>query len=1309
MVHIAEELVSRARNLDVETGTVKRSCAIAVENVKQHVGSLSPKYEEAKTWAKNVHHDQTYILDNWDKSLDKLQYLPAMKELGSCLYGVRESQNRATEPGNAGLTLNDFEDPTANKRSVRIANDAARRFAERVDDLENLFEDVAHDADEIVSNFDQEMTLSNSDIGDQAGSLMEEVEVVAKKISTDHEHVSRLPNTDKSNKELSKTASLHTRNFVPALQQTHDDIHQLLLRTVERKNSIMAAAVQYMQKVSIIESTIAQVHSQLADLDVDDNDGQAFEVLDLVMKLPSTYGSLLIECVRRREWAEKITSDSSVLLEEMATIRDEEAKRRSRWAKSMGDTVHMSSVDDMAIGIDINLQSRKENWPSVNRENVEDFLDSLRAAGGFEETIKAMEDLKKGLDTPTKQQIKRAKAFKNGSIHDASPASPSLLLRRNDDVVRSLESDKSKLEDRVKSYESRVRKLEDLLHRQTQTSRPPSSHTVAAGLGFGSERQTSSPVPNLAMPLSKVQDIPSRASSVSSRKVVAINESEEKSLNQRVIALESEIAVMQKQAASNVKNEDELRSQVQEAVSTKEDLLNNMEAQQREFDTERRLIEGENGKLKIRLEEFEDEMDKMLESREHDPRVQQLEKELEKVRKDCAVEVEKAQGQVEFLKNDYTMQREKANTMERQVRDLDEEVADLSTRLQKRDLSAATNHRSLRTVMSRLSKDSVAPADLDSLVETVEELSKQSQEHLAEIEIALATVRADNVTLDDKLGRQTHEIHELKDKISANEMEVFSLREDIAKHKRDHASLQSELETERNEHSELRLRFATGETDAASLRTLVGEKEAAIAKLNGQIAGAEADSQRLERAVADSEAHSASLRAASDERVADLQAQIAALSKFEKAHNALASDIADRTRRAEEVSARLYTLKNTMGRVLEQVGYSVTKQDDTLTIQRVSKTATSSTLIDGSSSMMRSVSTPAPSKSLFDTATSSSLTNWPSSSRTSQPADFANFMSDISSLPLEAFSEAIIKRVKDADHTSRKYVKEARAYREKYRRIQSETHDKITIRAFKEGDLVLFLPTRNQATGAWAAFNIGYPHYFLREQESHRLPGRDWLLARISKIESRVVDLSKSINGLRPQNSAIAGGGDTASDGGASIDDENPFELSDGLRWYLMDATEEKLGAPMTIGSSKSTVAAANVDAQGSMGNNQKKGTADGEGEATVKLRGSLDSRRSSTNSKASINIPTAGNARPSTATSLEERLSLAASGKGGDHQPPESLKPPPSHTSSIPPPDATQPKRHSGLRHSSSQEPPPPPPHGPADSSVRNDLLFGP
>lgn len=1284
MVEIARDLVERIKITEAETNIVKRGGKIAVNNVKQHLGSLRPEYEDAKIWAENVKQDQVYILDNWDHGLEKLKRLPAIKELGSCLQTGGSSQ-----APDAGLTLRDFEDPATTRESCNIARETARRFADRIDDLEHSFDDVAQDASDVIDNFDQDSALSDSDAGDQARRLMEEVEVVAKKINADYENVLRLPETGKSLKDLSRTALLHTRNFIPTLRQTHAEIHQVLLRSVEGKNRAVAAAVHYMQKVSIIESMMTQVHSQLADLDLDDKEEQAFENLNLVMKLPSTYGSLLIECVRRREWADKVMSDSSVLLEELATIRDEEAKRRSKWAKNMGDTVHMSSIDDLAIGLDINLQSEKHKWPSVGREHVQDFLVSLGAAGGFEDTIRDMEALMKSLDAPTKHQAKRAKAFKNGSVHDAMPVRQSLLLHR-DDYVRSHEADKSKLEDRQKANESRIRKLEDLLHRQTQTSRPPSSHAFAPGLGYGPERQTSTPIPNFNTPLPKTQDAPSRASSVASRKVTN-NEPEDKALAQRIVSLEGELATMQQQAASKAKSEENLKLQVQDAVSTKEDLLSNLEAQQREFDAERRLIEGENSKLKIKLEEFEDEMDKMLESREQDPRVNHLEKELEKVRKDSAAEIEKAQGKVDFLRNDYTMQREKANNLERQVHDLDEEVAQLSTRLQKRDMSAATNHRALRTVMFRLSKDSVAPEDLDSLVETVEELAKHSEDHLVEVEKALETVRGDNAASDIRIRIQTDEIHDLEEKVAASDMEVFSLREEIARQNRDQASLQSELETERSEHGQLRSRFAAGEADAESLRALIAEKEAAIAALNGRIAGTEANTQHLERAAAQSEAELDALRATLDREGAKNQAEVAEMSNLQKAHDTLASDMSDRAKRAEEVSARLYSLKNAMGRILEQVGYTVTKQDDTLTFQRVSKaTASSTVLSDPSSSMTRSVSSPIPSRSFFENATSSSLTQWPSSSPTSQSAHFANFMSDISSLPVEACSEAIIKRVKDADYTSRKYVKEARAYRDKYRRIQSETHDKITIRAFKEGDLVLFLPTRNQVTGAWAAFNVGYPHYFLREQESHRLPGRDWLLARISKIESRVVDLSKSMNGTRQHNSTIVPG-DAASDGGVSFDDENPFELSDGLRWYLMDATEEKLGPPMTIGSSKSTIAATNVDAQGSMGN-KKKGSGDGGGEATVKLRGSLDSRRSSVNSR--TGVPAVAGTRPSTATSLEERL---AAGKGSGERLPDTLEPQNPAAA-----ESSQPKHQSSLRHSSSQEPA-------EQEPVRSDLLWGP
>ena len=103
------------------------------------------------------------------------------------------------------------------------------------------------------------------------------------------------------------------------------------------------------------------------------------------------------------------------------------------------------------------------------------------------------------------------------------------------------------------------------------------------------------------------------------------------------------------------------------------------------------------------------------------------------------------------------------------------------------------------------------------------------------------------------------------------------------------------------------------------------------------------------------------------------------------------------------------------------------------------------------------------------------------------------------------------------------------------------------------------------------------------------------------------------MNGVAPDRRSLGDASD-----GASLEDENPFELSDGLRWYLLDAVEEKPGAPATPGLAKSTVASAHVDAKGSI--RLKRPTE----ESTVAqtLSKSLDSRRDSSNSKRGTPTP---------------------------------------------------------------------------------------
>lgn len=423
--------------------------------------------------------------------------------------------------------------------------------------------------------------------------------------------------------------------------------------------------------------------------------------------------------------------------------------------------------------------------------------------------------------------------------------------------------------------------------------------------------------------------------------------------------------------------------------------------------------------------------------------------------------------------------------------------------------------------------------------------------------------------------------------------------------------MRNEFADAQSELRNLRAKFAAGETGSEALKERVSQEERKVAELIEKIAVADSNTKSFEQEIAIWK---------------DKVQNLAVEAKQWKDR----LDI--RGVRAKDLSQRLLSQNNRVIRILEQMGYSVTRQEDQLVIQRASKVNASTILIgDGSMSMHRSLSGQSSTQHYFNPADLDTLYWMTDSDGASEDIKFRNFITTLSRLDVETTADMIAKRYKDVENMARKYQKDSRAYREKSHRLQSEAHDKIAYRSFKEGDLALFLPTRNQATRPWAAFNVGAPHYFLREQDIHKLQTRDWLLARISKVEERVVDLSRSLsNGNHSHNPPI--GMDRrsinteASDHGSSksVDDENPFELSDGLRWYMIDASEEKPGiAPvLTPGLGKSTVASTNVDAKGSIqlikeGKKVRDASRSSSAAmATKTLSESLDSRRSSSNSK---------------------------------------------------------------------------------------------
>ena len=1190
---------------------VTRAARVALGNLQNHVGNIQHRYEGTRRWAQDTLRDHKRVLDDWQSSLKTVQQIPTRKNFAFLKQPSPPTRFAADEADGGTGTLDEYLSARDVEDAAQKLGAASATFAANVRDLADTMRDLVSDTAILEENLNPESSSQQ----EEAGSLFEEVETLAKRISSDYEDMLRLQDTPKSVATASKKALLHTRDFLPSMKATLDELHRLVASANHTRQEVLQGSIQMLRDISSIESRLSGIQSQAAELNVDSDGVEAFDLINTLFRLPLVYGSTLIESTRRTEWVEKIFAESNLLNEEMNILKDDEQRRRKKWAKSMGALLH-EAPDSVNIGITVNPAAASDLWPSVTRDEILTYVEDLRNLG-INDAVQQMAQLMKELEYPPKLRLRSMKAFKNGSIHEAGLGlgQSSMFLRDNSDSTKVLQDEKLKLEDKLKASDSRVRKLEDLLHRQSQISRLPIGN-------FGTqpdfERHTPPPHP---LPSPRPGEMLSRRSSVSSRRLSSNQNPEEKVLIQRVVSLEADINRLQREAHVERRSSTENRDKMEEAESTKRDLMANFEAQRQEFDDERQLLEEESHKLKIRLEEAEDELDRVLGSRDHqkltsERTIGELEAEMEQLRSRLAGDLGQAQGEAESLRAELALHRDKLIALDRQL----QQVKDEKSSAQSKNLVLANQLRdaeserqdyvsSLQFAHSQLSPNGSAPYVLAKLVKAIEILSEGHAIHARGLEDAANLASAENKDLEDRLTQTEAELEAVHEQLKSERVDLSSIREALAQEQSKVQSLRSELMDEQIELKNLRSKFAAGETGSEALKERVANGEQKVAELAEKLAVSNSNVQSFEKEVS-----------MWKERVQSVTAT--------ETH--LRSKLKARGTKAKDLSQRLFSYNDRLIRILEQLGFSITLQDNKLIIQRASK-ANASTILSNTGSIadlslaMRRTLSGTPPADHYSSPSDLETLYWTSESDSASEDDkYQCFISSLSRLDADVAVDTITKRYKDVELLARKYQKDSRAYREKSHRVQSEAHEKIAYRSFKEGDLALFLPTRNQATRPWAAFNVGAPHYFLREQDSHKLQSRDWLLARISKVEERVVDLSRSLqNGLRgqPDRRSI---NTEASDGAStrSVDDENPFELSDGLRWYMIDAFEEKPGAPTTPGLGKSTVAATNVDVKGSFGltkEGKKLKNSSSSGNAvmaTKTLSKSLDSRRSSSGSK---------------------------------------------------------------------------------------------
>ncbi|KEQ97274.1 hypothetical protein AUEXF2481DRAFT_3106 [Aureobasidium subglaciale EXF-2481] len=1170
-----------------EQAIIEQSVNVAVMSLQLHIRSTEQKYHHEEDWVENLLKQQEAHIDNWERHLDLLRHIPAMPQFAR--YIQAQSPVSLQDSANHDrVTLQHFVHLDHVRSAASSATNIMTTFAQRVYSIQQSLHSTAKDSDSLLAAV-QTLHTSRLDNTDEPAKLLDEVDIIVNKMSSDLDHVASLPKNAQNAARASKMALLHTRNYLPHLDELCIDLNSLVHQTIQERNNAAQNFLHHMQTLSSIESRLAQVHSSLKTLNMSQSDEQVFDTLNVLSKLPFVYGALMIEAVRRREWAVKMKSDSATLAEEMATYQEEEERRRSKWLKSVDDVVKAEVFEGKPLSVEVNLQADDLEWPIVQRQTLQEYIQILTELELPVDIIQPLSVAIKDLDRPTKKQIKHAKTFKNGSMHEAAFGTTSLMLR-GEDEYKVLREANLKLEEELKGQKSRVRRLEDILHRHAHMNRATSGDSFRPSIELVSDMVT--PTPPSPRPTEEFV-----RQTVGSRHPSSSLATEEGKLANRIVSLEAELHTM-KEFSLNLEKDAETRKQkeadgqreIEEAVSTKKDIMQNMEAQQREFADERRVLEQDLDQARHRIEELEDEIDRLLGSRDQevsgiDARAKTLEAEIEHMRQSAEEAELRHQNDLRDVQSSYKTQHDENQRLKEELRTLRESQ-------EEQEQHDSDHVRALQTTHKHLSPANSPPEKYADLVFALETLAQKSTDHVKELSDAIALARSESESLRSQSKIQRVELKSAKAKQAVTEAELIRLQDEMEAEKAHAESLATCLEDEREQLRKLRSKFADGETGSDVLRQRVSEEEGRVIQL----------SERL----SDAQAHAASL----DVEIMRVQKQ---LNEATSTAASVEEQFRQRGVRAKEIAQRLYAQNTRLLRLLEALGFVVAHKDGNMIIERASK-VTASTTFDPTSSLTRAISMSSPpptrkSSAIPDDTSSLTFLHWTEASNaTEEEVQFADYMDHISLFSTDIFSEAISKRLRDFEYTARKWQKEARGHKEKNTRLQAESSAKIAVRDFKEGDLALFLPTKGQRTGAWAAFNINAPHHFLREREGMVLNRREWLVARISKIEERVVDLSKPSASFDGRSI-----GSTSVDA-ASLDEmnDNPFDLSDGLTWYLVHASEDKPGAPSTPGLGKSTVASSSVDAKGSIRMKQQSNLS----EAAKTLNKSLDSRRSSSNSK---------------------------------------------------------------------------------------------
>ncbi|KAG0667117.1 oligomeric, coiled-coil, peripheral membrane protein [Rhodotorula mucilaginosa] len=493
----------------------------------------------------------------------------------------------------------------------------------------------------------------------------------------------------------------------------------------------------------------------------------------------------------------------------------------------------------------------------------------------------------------------------------------------------------------------------------------------------------------------------------------------------------------------------------------------------------------------------------------------------------------------------------------------------------------------LREEFARLSRDPPAPrhdmidparvAELEEQVRTLEtaheHLNRKLQDERSGWEEETAKLESRASTAEDACARLRADVDELQRARSALQQEqsearhtARDLQQNLEKEVKRREVAERDLATAAAGEAELRKQWATLseahtrlQSEVSALRLEHEQRGATIEELRPRLEVAQRAQQELSSAVADKD------KLLRDQR-ADAELDRAVL---EKETDALRRLLADKDTRLEELNERIRladegaaTLREQVER-WEQLAHSkevnaraedsrsesaareaakalVNAEKESALLRRLAIDALNSVRslrLQGDQIVANIASTAAPPRtddtlperqsSVDDRQHSDRLPEIPTGDVSS--SDLRLVLEKLNAFDQGGLDAAVNDKVETLTAATKRWIKEAKAYRERAHRAAANSGDKIAFRNFAKGDLALFLPTRNSAVPVWAAFNVSFPHHFLSATGviAEQMKTREWIVARITAMTEKVVD--------------------------AKDPSTNPYLLASGTKYFMLE------------------------------------------------------------------------------------------------------------------------------------------------------------